>query len=680
MNTLALVGQLAAGEETAAVTMDVFDTALTRCWAKPEHAFLACAERLRALGLTEMSDESWMHARQLAEVSAVARFGPDMAQLADIYDELSVSLRWTEADTIAAITIETDVEGDSVRQVPRTLDFCRRIGREGLPLRFLSDMYLPEHVVARLLEHAGHRVKPEQVWVSASRRASKRQGRLFELALDAWKDLPAKQVLHVGDNAHSDVHQARRAGMRALRIDDARLPPSARTLLAATGAPLKLRSLVAGAMRNALLHAPAATDAHQAGLWRMGSCHGGPLLTKYVWWLLLQAQRDKLKRLYFLARDGQVLLDIAQILQSAGVGVDIELRYLHASRQAWFAPSLTQWSAPLLFRVLDEPDRLSDPAKLARRLGFKGTDEMLQCWPQLSQGLAPEMSNGEVAELLVRVVPADSALAHTASLRRCTLEYLQTNGLFDGASWGIVDLGWRGRLQECLARIVRCHPAAAGLRAHGYYLGLLEPPRDMPPGWQALGFASPGQPDSRLPGPAHLLELLCEADHGSTRGYARDATGQVRAVFNAKPDAAMMEWGLATYRAAVRSYAHQLADSLPMLCQTNITEEALLVLAQTIGREFFGRAEPLAAAAFARMPCSHSITHDDAEELAAPLGLLDAWCRALTLGRLRLGQRSSHWLPGSLARSDPRAYSTHVFIHRLIDKWRGRMIRKNKAR
>jgi len=366
------------------------------------------------------------------------------------------------------------------------------------------------------------------------------------------------------------------------------------------------------------------------------------------------------------------LLDIARVLQAAGIGSDIELRYLHASRQAWFAPSLTAWTEAALFRVLDEPDRLCEPEKLARRLGFADAQAMRRQWPTLVQALTPTLDNREVTHHLLRHVPATEGLAHTTRLRAQALDYLAGHGMFDGTPWGIVDLGWRGRMQECLGRIVCSHLRDGAMPVPGYYLGLTEAPRDLPARWEALAFGSQGT-HANLPGPAHLFEMFCEADHGSTQGYARNANGEVHAVFEPRPDARMAAWGLATYRNAVVCYATQLAQAMPLLGATAVPAAALLALTHALGREFFGRADPEAALAFARMPCSLSVNHDDSHELAAPLSKADAWCRALSLGRLHLSTQWTNWLPGSLARSNPAAYRIYVRLHRYADRLRRRL-------
>ena len=42
--------------------------------------------------------------------------------------------------------------------------------------------------------------------------------------------------------------------------------------------------------------------------------YSAPILTYYVWWILQEAEKRQIKRLYFLARDGLILKEIAEEL------------------------------------------------------------------------------------------------------------------------------------------------------------------------------------------------------------------------------------------------------------------------------------------------------------------------------------------------------------------------------
>jgi len=81
--------------------------------------------------------------------------------------------------------------------------------------------------------------------------------------------------------------------------------------LLAAGPPAAARFAVASAQARAAV--PSATP-HEAALRDVAAGVAAPLLAGYVAWLLLDAERRGIRRVYFLARDGQVLLDLARRL------------------------------------------------------------------------------------------------------------------------------------------------------------------------------------------------------------------------------------------------------------------------------------------------------------------------------------------------------------------------------
>jgi hypothetical protein len=636
-----------------ALSLDVFDTALTRCWVRPEHVHLVCAPRLREAGLINLGNEAWLALRRRAEGQATQACGDDLARLSDVYALIGHELRWTQEQALAAQAIECAVEQASVWPVAPVRAAWQAAGSAGLARRFLSDMYLPADMIRQLLQHCGYEVALDDVWVSAERRASKSSGALFGRLSEALRLVPAA-IMHAGDNPASDVDQARRAGVQAQHVSVAQARASELRVARSPQTPLLLRSLIAGAMRVARVNTPPPVQHPSDGDVNVfGRDHAGPLLTLYVWWLLHDAHKRQLRRLYFLARDGQVLWNIAQCLQAQGCAPGMQLRYLHGSRQAWFAASIVDWNEDQLFQILDEPhDHFSDLHKLAKRLGFDGAGALRGRWPQAAQACAAAKNNREVARALVRQVPAAEALAHTAGLRALALRYLAQEGLFDRTPAGIVDLGWRGRLQQTLARIVQDETAEIGAPCrpvlHGYYVALLNDELGASASTLLTGAVRGRTP---MPAPAHLFEMLCEADHGTTRGYAAMPDGRVAPLFDPRCDPAVQAWGLQAYRRGVLAFATVFASGAQLLPPQMHERPVVESMFRALAKDWMHALPPEAARAFACMPTSYSSTHEGLHELAPSLPATDAWLRALTLGRLRLSGRRTPWLAGSLARS-----------------------------
>jgi hypothetical protein len=114
-------------------------------------------------------------------------------------------------------------------------------------------------------------------------------------------------------------------------------------------------------------------DPHLRAVDEVGRWVAAPLLVPYVLWLLSDARERGLGRLYFVARDGQVLLAIARRL-APRVGFDGELRYLYGSRRSW-EPLLTPGAeaVPLVVDYLRQEGLCEPVASGLVDIGWQGT-------------------------------------------------------------------------------------------------------------------------------------------------------------------------------------------------------------------------------------------------------------------------------------------------------------------
>ncbi len=309
-------------------------------------------------------------------------------------------------------------------------------------------------------------------------------------------------------------------------------------------------------MRLARLEGAGLRDARGV-IWRTGADVVGPLLFGFVYWCLRQAEERGIRRLYFIARDGQVLHKIAGQICSAW-GFKIECRYLYGSRQAWRIPALRgigpeelEWATPanhglsvehVLARLGLEPEPLA--AVLLDR-GFAR-----QQW---REPLA-EAQLERLRQVLVLDEVQELAREAAARARTLLLRYLEQEGVFDGVRFALVDMGWNGNLQRCLGRAIGLggHPDKAGLT--GFYFGLtraasvpeghtmLDYWRQLPEAGHELGFQN-----------ISMFEMITAADHGSTTGYEAEGEG-VRPLLAMPRNTAVLAWGLAELQTSILAF------------------------------------------------------------------------------------------------------------------------------
>jgi len=234
-----------------------------------------------------------------------------------------------------------------------------------------------------------------------------------------------------------------------------------------------LRSILAGSAKVTRLSFSGDDEKTQT-IWQIGADVIGPLYTTLVWWILKKAEQDGIKRLYFMARDGHVLYQIAQLFKEAW-NLDVDFRYFHVSRQSLFYPSIVdvdqmdaKWFTWNIFSDLT-------PAIILDRLSIKAEDVQAELSSFGAEDILCKMSFLEkVSFLKFFQAPRvkEMILARSSQLNANAIGYLKQEGFADGIPYAVVDLGWAALSQYALSRLLdknNCRPAK-GIK--GYYLGL----------------------------------------------------------------------------------------------------------------------------------------------------------------------------------------------------------------
>ena len=251
------------------------------------------------------------------------------------------------------------------------------------------------------------------------------------------------------------------------------------------------------------------------------------LFVGFVLDVMERALQDQVQRLYFLTREGVFFLKIYEAL-AAHHALGFEVKpgsLLNVSRLATFAASLRDFSIKEMMRLWTLYSVQSLGA-LFRTLGLdpKAFEALtLQHGLTLDDPITYPWQHGGVIAFFEDQTVQDLILPFLQEKRNVLLAYLEAEGLpSEKARIGIVDIGWRGSIQDNLALM---HPH---LEMVGYYLGLNGFLNEQPlnaPKW-AFG------PDARDPDASIDLlhqvapiEMLTNSSSGSVTGFALRETG-----------------------------------------------------------------------------------------------------------------------------------------------------------
>jgi len=626
---------------------DFFDTLVSRACLEPSDAFMLIGWRLAYEGLLKQAGvDRFASARKQIEAQLRQRLNAGSeVRIGAVYEALASEFDWNGEDTQRASAIELEVEvALSVPMPQRLRELAERLDRNERVL-ILSDTYFSvggiEAILSRHLRSSG---KPPLIMTSADEQCTKAFGSLFGRALQRT-GLQAADVVFSGDHPRSDQSVPMSLG---LQIKPVKAVPRLPCEFRATGElhEDRWRRVVAGAMRGGRIMADCADTASFEAI--VG--HGAVALGAYVAWVLSSARARGINTLWFLARDGQILMRIAERLAPL-LHPSVRLEYVHASRLAWCLPA---------YRNLDQAMQ----QWLGRYVKGASVDTIMHtlgldlATAQTIHGLAHPLRSGarqidadQLSSASVRFAQASD------TAREALVSYLESRELWQSGPVMLVDVGWRASLQLALDQIIRGtgRPAPTVV---GAYVGLTHRPSGLDP--QSLLVYAPDEPRIN----ATVVEFLTRADHGSVLGYRRTASGASEPLLQPISDA--QQRGVEANQVLVLAYVDSLmrwldTPGFPLadFCAwyAGFGRERLVSLCRTpsksVGRYLVGAWHDDGAG------------HVRSGPLAQSMPRVQLW-HALAADSL-FGARS-WWIEGSIAASTTgRAdFFLHLYAHRLL--------------
>lgn len=613
-------------------TYDVFDTLLTRAVGRPTSLFLLMGRLPQVARLSGCSPEQWARTRTSAE--RLARTGRAEVTLQEVYEELGRGLALPPGDVAALLQHELDLEHRLSRVVPSAAQLLKD-GEDSRRVA-LSDMYLPSDVVRGLLRRHGLDHLLDEVRVSSTTGATKSSGEAY-LRLLRDTGATGAQVHHVGDHPGADVRVPRLLGIRATHTPSAHLNRYEQRWEDAAWSTDGFASLVAGASRSTRLQVEAAPELRPVVEVTAGVA--APVLLAYVLWVLRSAAAEGVQRLYFLARDGEVLLQIARRLD-ARLGLGLDLRYLHGSRSVYHRASLADgdlasasWAWKAMYGLT--------AAAVLQRLGL---DEEESEAHAARLGLA---SSGPVDGAVVARIVGDEQVAglvtrRATGLRERLQDYLRQQGLSDGTPYGVVDTGWAGRVVQALEDAL---PEDARPPVRGWFFGYMDRPDgarrpDVLRGYLFDDVARTGV-RGRFAQAYGPIETFTVADCGMTTDFVRGDDGTLTPVLASPDNPVLADWPWELMRTTMLRFVDELVMDEDIAA---VGADLRLPVAAVL-EDFWDRPTAEEARAWGRYPYEDDLLASSRHRLATGLSLRDFVRKSTDRGYE--GRRL--WLQGSVA-------------------------------
>lgn len=394
---------------------------------------------------------------------------------------------------------------------------------------------------------------------------------------------------------------------------------------------------------------------------QVSTCVLAPALNSYVIWVLWNARKKGIRRLYFLARDGYLMYRTAEIF-CRRLHLPVECRYLHCSRYSLRVPVYHLNTDDALEYIC----RGGIDVTMKKILGRSGITEEEQ--KTVLKQLALAFSETEVIPY-AKLEGIRERLKQNPYFLECLCRhsrealpglqgYLTQEGLLEDVPDAIVDSGWIGSMQKTLNQVLEHFGRIRALE--GYYWGLYELPSGVE---RELYHCYYFYPDRCLREKVYfsncLFEAIFSAPHGMTMGY-EEKEGGFEPYFSAcgesrKQFIEMTE----TY---LRQYTERLAEAVPY---QKIDWKRDRAIVRKLLKMFMGKPVKEEAEVYGALRFTDDVLDIDTQQAAAVLTEEEfkanhVWNKALTMLGIRHGYiRESAWYEGSAARC-----GKHVRYHR----------------
>jgi hypothetical protein len=407
---------------------------------------------------------------------------------------------------------------------PDILDKINIARESGHQIVHASDMYLPKSFIEELLLENGIMEKEDLLYVSNHDKAAKGDGSMFR-KISKDHGIPLNRISHIGNCYQADYLGAKRAGVHATHYPCGNSTKKEKELNNLSCFTDGLSSYWSGISRIGRISATNFSNRRNEFeiLEQIACSVASPLLCSYVHWALNQAVQDKVDNLFFIARDGQILWEIAKKIQQENPSFKLlNLKYIYGSREAWRAPSIIELDDFTLDWILNDHPNLT-PKCIYGRVGltedfFSSTSNNplsnFDIEELIPLSLHPKIRHWLTSSKVSRII-----LQESKNKRELLLKYFQQEGVFPDKS-AIVEIGCTGTTQHALHRMLQNLNIPTPVN---YFFGLADGEL-ITEGFKAKTFfynqkSGTGITPSSDYNYFLILETFCMANHGRTLAY-----------------------------------------------------------------------------------------------------------------------------------------------------------------
>lgn len=452
LSVMSLVSQLV---EYDIVSFDIFDTLIFRPFSNPRDLFYILGRKFEILDFRKIRIDAEDMVRKQSEMI----YGNYEVTLNEIYKYIE---RRTGLNAEYGVKVEVETEQELCYANPYMLRVFRLLKSQNKKMIATSDMYLSSVALKKILSSCGYEGL-DDIYVSCEFGVNKRNGGLYKTLKKRYGD--SAKMIHIGDNWESDILSAKRNEIDTKFYKNVNVIGKKHI---GTGMSDLIGSAYAGIV-NAWMYSGVK---QYSPYYEFGFVYGGIYLLGYCNWIHEKVKKEKIDKVIFLSRDGEIYQTIYKMLFDKESNTEL----LYWSRIANVKASITEMRSNFLSSTVKNKaaDNMHFTAKtLLKTLNLQGLEKYLQnyhlnpdtviIWENYK--ILEEMLIDHWDEVVDLYVPYEEA-------SRVVLKDL----IGDARKVAVVDVGWTGTGPLGIRRLVHnkwkwdvevyCYVAASRVWGH----------------------------------------------------------------------------------------------------------------------------------------------------------------------------------------------------------------------
>lgn len=381
----------------------------------------------------------------------------DECRIIDVFKKLQQEIFKEKIEDISEELLREEIEQEkrAIYINPEILPIFEKY--KDLKMYCISDFYMSADNLKELLDHLQIPVKIEKIYSSADFLLNKRTGDLYKKAEEEIGVKPEDHI-HVGDNQYSDIDMAKSLGIETIKT----------TKTEFNFVPEKGRKF-----EFDLSCVKKEENSKENKLFNSG-VDLAPLLYFFGYSIVEYAIKNNIDTVYYQTREGETFIKIHELIQKNNpFGVKLpKCDIMEVSRMATFSASLKEFSIKELLRLWSQY-RVQSMKALFKTLAidiapYKEFMGRYDINPE--ENIVDPWFDLRVQRLCADKEFTSKIQVELDRKRSELLEYFKNKkGIIDDDKpMFIVDIGWRGTIQDNLAHIFK------NKKIGGYYLTLYD--------------------------------------------------------------------------------------------------------------------------------------------------------------------------------------------------------------